>query len=59
MKRIEIKVTTVTRGGHDVLLIACSVCGPVSVDSRPDSTIGMVATQHLLATHGFIGMVKW
>jgi hypothetical protein len=57
MKQIEVKVTSVPRAGRTVLLIECSACGPVAVDSRPDTGV-MVGAVHLLNVHGLLGQVR-
>ena len=57
MKQIEVKVTSVPRAGGTVLLIECSACGPVAVDSRPTSTVIGMGGTHLLTVHG-VGIVK-
>lgn len=52
MKQIKVKVTEVPRAGGTVLLIACSECGPVAVDSLANSTRMSVGVDHLLHVHG-------
>jgi hypothetical protein len=56
MKHIEVKVTSVPRAGGTVLLIACSACGPVAVDSA--ATVMSAGSDHLLHVHGLLGQVR-
>lgn len=51
MEQIEVKVTSVPRAGQTVLLIECSACGPVSVDSRPDALVASAGAHHLFHAH--------
>lgn len=58
MKPIEVKVTSVPRAGGTVLLIECSACGPVAVDSRTTSTSVGAGGLHLTLVHDLLGKVQ-
>lgn len=51
MKQIVVKVTGAPRAGYTILLVECSACGPVAVDSTGvEATV--LGEMHLFTAHG-------